>query len=373
MEPLKNMYNAKFFESFCQIIQQVVPSFDSKKFLIAVQDNEWKNRELKQRIRHISNVLHSFLPGPFKNQAKLICKVILLLKKKQVQENSFPYICLPDFIEVYGLEDPDTSLTAMETITSFISCEFAVRPFLLMEQEKVMRYMLGWSTHADQNVRRFSSEGCRPRLPWGKAIPALKANPSPILPILENLKDDPSLFVRKSVANNINDIAKDHPDIVIGLIKRWKGKSKGTDWILKHGSRTLLRKANPQIYKQFGLLENHAGRIRDFGLDKKSIRLGETIQLAFSLENSGKSSQLLRVELGVYYIKSNGIAARKLFKIADKFFDPGVSYVFKRKLNFKDLTTRKHYTGEHAVAIVVNGKELGKKTFLVKSQATKSV
>jgi 3-methyladenine DNA glycosylase AlkC len=365
MEPLKNMYNAAFFESLTSVFTSVSAAFNKAAFMKAVYSDEWEKKELKQRIRHVSICLGHSLPGTYHQQTDIICKVTRKLLKTGVAHNSFPYICLPDFLEVHGLDDIDTSLAAMETITQFISCEFAIRPFLLNDQKKVMKKMVEWSTHTNQNVRRFSSEGCRPRLPWGKAIPSLKLDPQPILPILNNLKNDPSEFVRKSVANNINDIAKDNPEIVIQLIRKWKGKSKNTDWILKHGARTLLRKADPDVYKLFGLSGTHDCEISQFKVNKSSIRVGDDIQVGFTLTNNSETAELFRIELGVYYIKATGKSSRKLFKMSENTFKAGVDYHFKRKISFKDLTTRKHHPGNHAVSIVVNGTELETKTFTV--------
>ncbi len=137
-----------------------------------------------------------------------------------------------EYVENFGLEHYDISMSAMEFITQFISCEYAIRPFIIRYPGKAMKQMLQWSKHESLHVRRFSSEGCRPRLPWAMALPALKKDPTLILPILENLKDDSSEFVRKSVANNLNDIAKDNPDTVLGIVKRWQGNS--TPYRLDH-------------------------------------------------------------------------------------------------------------------------------------------
>lgn len=361
MEPLKNVYSPAFLQTLVNFIGNQVPAFDGPGFLHAVLAKGWPDMELKQRMRHISHCLKQFLPGDYQRQLAVVCGVIDELRQSTVKQNSFAWICLPDFVEEYGLENVDASLDAMEKITAFISCEFAVRPFLLAEPAKVMKRMLKWSKHADANVRRFSSEGCRPRLPWGKAIPSLKKDPAPILPILENLKADPSEFVRKSVANNINDIAKDNPDVVLQLIRSWKGGSPLTGWILKHGSRTLLRKANADVYKEFGLSAVHDCKVNAFKLAPKSVSLGDTLDIRFMLNNEASKPQLFRVELGVYYVKSSGKPTRKLFKLTEKTFDPAVSYPFKRKLSFADLTTRKHYAGRHAVAVVVNGIEVDKK------------
>jgi 3-methyladenine DNA glycosylase AlkC len=368
MEPLKNIYNDHFFRSMIRVVMAVVPGFNKNDFIAAIHEGEWQQLELKQRIRHISTTLGKYLPGNYHEQVATICAILNYLQHEPVRQNSFPWLFLPDFLEVYGLDDMKTSLDAMEVITAYISCEFAVRPFLLADPDVVMKKMMKWSKNANENVRRFSSEGCRPRLPWGKAIPSFKKDPSPIIPLLANLMDDPSEFVRKSVANNINDIAKDHPDIVLGIIKKWKGKSKNTDWILRHGARTLLRKADPGIYQQFGLSGRHDCELSKFTLSKKSISLGKSLDLEFSLNNKATVKQLFRVELGVYYMKSGGSTTRKLFKITENTFEPATIYKFKRRIDFTDLTTRKHYAGKHAVSIVVNGKELQTKHFNVTPQ-----
>jgi 3-methyladenine DNA glycosylase AlkC len=365
MEPLKNIYNDVFFKSMMKVVTTTVPAFKTNEFLAAIHKGEWQQLELKQRIRRISTLLGDFLPGNYVQQVDTICAMIKYLQNQPVKQNSFPWLFLPDFLEVYGAGDIRTSLNAMEIITAYISCEFAVRPFLLTDPETVMKKMVRWSKHSNENVRRFSSEGCRPRLPWGKAIPSFKKDPSPIFPILENLMDDSSEFVRKSVANNINDIAKDHPEVVLNLIKKWKGKSKNTDWILRHGARTLLRKADAGIYNQFGLSGIHDCELNKFTLSRKSIPLGKAIELEFSLSNKASAKQLFRVELGVYYMRSGGSTSRKLFKITENTFEPATTYKFKRRIDFTDLTTRKHYPGKHAVSIVVNGKELETKSFNV--------
>ena len=138
-------------------------------------------------------------------------------------------------------------MKAIEFITQFITCEFAVRPFLLKYGDKMMNQMRAWSLHKSHKVRRLASEGSRPRLPWAMAIPALKKNPMPVLTILENLKNDPSESVRRSVANNLNDISKDRPGMVLKIANAWKGQNKETDAIVRHGCRTLLKHGHPEV------------------------------------------------------------------------------------------------------------------------------
>lgn len=365
MEPLKNIYNAAFFGQLCSGIEASIPSFDKKAFLKQIYADNWEQKELKQRMRHIAVTLHSWLPGKFTSQLKLLLSIIRSIRRSSGSINSLAYMLFPDFIELYGIDYPDQSLKAMEEITGFASCEFAVRPFILRYPDQVAAQMLQWTDHPDHHVRRFASEGIRPRLPWAIAIPALKKDPSPIIPILEKLKNDSSEYVRKSVANNLNDIAKDNPQVVIGLARKWKGISKETDWVIKHGCRTLLKKADASIYTIFDLRQETNASISKLKLDKTKLRIGDDLNFSFDLINSADTATKLRVEFAVYYIKSNGNQSRKLFKISENNYEAKSTYAFRKKLSFKDLTTRIHYAGKHRLAIVVNGREMGGKDFLL--------
>lgn len=360
-ELLKNVYDQSFLQTFTRTVKTVVPQFDRGGFATAVFDNTWDNLELKQRMRRLSTVLHSHLRSDFPQQVTMLFRIVDALGKQGIK-GGFAYLFLPDFLEQYGLNDLNTSLHAMEHITQFASCEFAIRPFLMAHQEGVMAQMLAWSRHPHASVRRFSSEGCRPRLPWAMAIQALKKDPSPVIPILENLKGDDSLFVRKSVANNLNDIAKDHPDIVATLVKSWKGISPETDWIIRHGCRMLLKKANASAYKLFGLRADTDCSVRNLQLSAGSIKIGDRLGFSFGIK-TGKVAARLRLEYAVYYRKANGKESRKVFQITEKVFEPDQTYVFKKEQRFQDFTTRKHYPGYHKLAVVLNGQEVAEKSF----------
>lgn len=357
-EPLKYVYSPAFIESLTVSLKQVYPSLNKKGFIAAVFDSDWDNRELKQRMKHLAHVLHQFLSADYSSNIATIIDWVHLLKSQRDNHQSFEYLFLAEYVEIYGQHDVTLSMKAIEEITQYTSCEFAIRPFLIKHPEKVMKYMLKWSKHKHASVRRFSSEGCRPRLPWGMALPAFKKDPSLILPILENLKEDESLYVRKSVANNLNDIAKDNPDVVIELIKRWQGNSPHTDWIIKHGARTLLKKAHAEVLGLFGLQTNLTCSISNLTFVKNKIKIGETLSFAFDLDTDSQKESKLRIEFAVYYVKAGGKPSRKLFKITENTYQKGKRISFSKQLSFKDLTTRKHYAGKHAIAIVVNGNEL---------------
>ncbi|MCC5940210.1 MAG: DNA alkylation repair protein, partial [Balneolaceae bacterium] len=224
--------------------------------------------------------------------------------------------------------------------------------------------MLNWSRHHHSHVRRLASEGCRPRLPWAMALPRFKKDPAPILPILENLKDDPSEFVRRSVANNLNDISKDHPKLVLEIGKRWIGADVNRDKIIKHACRTLLKSGDVRALELFGFLEPSDIEILHFECDS-SVNMGKHLKFSFIVKNGGKKRSKVRIEYGIDYMKSNGSTNRKIFQISETVLKSGESKEFMRTQSFKKLTTRKHYPGRHALAILVNGRELVKSGFMV--------
>jgi 3-methyladenine DNA glycosylase AlkC len=364
-EPLKNLYSKVYVDTMLDSLGQVYPSIDKKAFRQTLFNKDWERSELKQRMRRLAVVLNQYLFNDYKQDIELIVTWVHQLKGHSKSAQSFEYLFLAEYVDLFGQNDVDLSLKAIEEITQFTSCEFAIRSFIINNPKKVMAYMLKWSKHKNANVRRFASEGCRPRLPWGTAIQTFKKDPTMVFPILENLKNDPELYVRKSVANNLNDIAKDNPNLVIEFIQKWKGTSEHTDWILKHGSRTLLKKANAEVLALFDLNTTLTCKVVEFRLAKPKIKLGDTLQFSFTLNPILKKSTKLRIEFAVYYVKATGKSSRKLFKITENTFEKGQQVSYTKGLSFKDLTIRKHYAGKHKIALVVNGNELAELDFML--------
>ncbi len=225
--------------------------------------------------------------------------------------------------------------------------------------------MLKWTKHSHPSVRRLASEGCRPRLPWGVALPLFKKDPSMILPILESLKDDPSDFVRRSVANNLNDIAKDNPDIVLSIAGRWKGRSVHADRLIRHACRNLLKKADPVALSLFGLTTTPGCSVDELKLRSKNIRIGESLHFSFQVRTNEDHSGPLRLEYIITYAKANNKFSDKVFQIAEGVFSAGQVVTYNRKQSFADRTTRKHYVGEHRVTVTVNGVPMAAASFTV--------
>ena len=373
-EPFKNMYNEQFFDRFTKDLKLVIKDFDAREFVSQIMDNEWENRELKQRCMHITTILKKFLPADYKEAIAKILELLDYVKNAQpdfskIDDTKFGLTLeygpvLDNYVEQYGLDDYETSVKAIEKITQFTSCEFSVHPFIIKYPDEMMQQMLVWSKHEHWGVRRLASEGCRPRLPWAMALPNLKENPAPIIPILENLKNDPARFVRLSVANNLNDIAKDNPQTVIDLVKRWQGESKEVDWIIKHGSRTLLKQGNPEMMELFGFNSTAKSiRIENFQISIPEVKVGDSLEFSFNLLNKSNKRTKIRLEYGIYYQKANGTLTKKVHKISEKEYAENSTTQITRKHSFRVVTTRKLHPGLHQVAVIINGNEFEKYDF----------
>ncbi|MBG6233862.1 3-methyladenine DNA glycosylase AlkC [Pedobacter sp. CAN_A7] len=353
---LKNLYGTAFYVSVATALSKVLPAFDSVKFKSLIFNEQFQHMELKERMRHTTLVLHEFMPAQFTAAVPVIYKLINELRQMGRGEDELAFIFLPDYLEVYGIDDFQASVPALEFVTQFVSCEFAVRPFLIKYFDQMMEQMKLWSRHESAKVRRLATEGSRPRLPWAMAIPQLKKDPALILPILENLKNDPSESVRRSVANNLNDISKDNPEVVLLLAKEWLGHSKETDAIMKHGCRTLLKQGHADILSHYGL-DTEGLLVTDFKMKTPLVMMGDAMAFSFSIQNTNTASKTIRLEYGLFYKKANGTLARKVFKISERIYKAGERVVIERKQSFRPITTRVFYPGEHQLSLIINGEE----------------
>ncbi|MEA9412278.1 DNA alkylation repair protein [Flavobacterium sp. PL02] len=353
---IKDIYSIAFYENFTDCVAKVIPDFDKQHFMNLIFDADFVNKEWKDRMQHTTIVLHEFMPKDFGKAVLTIENIIENLKKNKFTDGNLAFIFFADYIEKYGIDDFKTSAKAFVMITQFISCEFAVRPFIIKYHQDMIDEMIKWSLHENHHVRRLASEGSRSRLPWAMAIPALKKDPTPILPILENLKTDSSEYVRRSVANNLNDIVKDNPEIVLDIAAKWQNISPETDAIIKHGSRTLLKQGNVDILKHYGL-ESTNILLSEFEIGTPKVKIGEYLEFQFSLNNANSESKTIRLEYAVYYQKSKGHLAKKVFKISERIYQPNQLVKIKRNQSFKIITTRVFHLGKHQLSIIINGTE----------------
>ncbi len=354
---LKDIYSPGFYDHFSDAVRQVMPSFDKAQFLQLIFDKNWENKELKDRMKHTALVLKKFLPESFEAAADTIQNIIIELRQRQTREQSVEFMFFPDYIEKFGIEHFNTAIKTFEFVTQFTSCEFAVRPFIIKYGDKMIKQMESWSLHESHHVRRLASEGSRPRLPWAIALPELKNDPNPILPILEKLKTDPSEYVRRSVANNLNDISKDNPELVIKIAKQWKGCGKETDAIIKHGCRTLLKQGHSEILSYYQLSGSDKIQVEDFRIDTPNIEIGGDLHFSFKLTNNESAHQTVRIEYAIYYLRQNGQHSKKVFKISERTMRQNEEINFRKRQSFRVITTRKFYPGPHKLSVIINGQE----------------
>lgn len=358
------MFTQEVVKETAEVIKDVVSDFNSNSFLEKVFDGIWGERELKQRYQHIAEVLWGFMPSDYSTCVDYLIEISVRLGEREHHKTygAFPYMFLPTCIEFYGLEDFKNSIRGLETITQLVSAEFAIRPFYVKYPDEMLAQTKIWVKHKNEHVRRLASEGSRPALPWGIALNQYKKDPLPLIPILEALNNDSSLYVRKSVANNLNDISKTHVELVVNTAKNWVGKTEHTDWIVKHGCRTLLKAGNPEIMNVFGYGESKNYNFGRFNLDNK-VKMGEELSFSFSIENTTKKPVKTRVEYAVYFLRKNETHNSKVFMISDTEMDGASKANFIKKYSFKPISTRKYYKGSHKIAILVNGVEMENKEF----------
>jgi len=345
-ELIKNCFNKKFITSLASEIQAYHPAFDKKSFSKAVFDKDWDKKELKDRMRHISLTLGDHLPENYK-------KAVTILKKITPTSNGFEYMLFPDFIEVFGLEHYSESIKALEHFTKQSSSEFAVRPFIIKYKTKMMRQMAIWASSDNHHVRRLASEGCRPRLPWAMSLPEFKQNPKQIIKIISKLRNDESEYVRRSVANNLNDISKDHPDVTFDIANKWIGKNANTDRLVKHACRTLLKKGEPHVLKLFGFAQPQHIQTDDLTCTRK-LNIGDNLIFSFNINSKKKPLGQCRVEYAINFVRENKKLSRKVFKISEGKYNTKHKNIHK-KHSFKLITTRKYYPGLHKLTIIING------------------
>jgi 3-methyladenine DNA glycosylase AlkC len=341
---------------FADAIEGQFPGFNKKHFLDLMSGEVFEKKELLDKMKHTTQCLHDTLPQSYK-------KALEALKKAAPHVKGFEAMALPDFVATYGMEEWDLSMEALGYFTKYYSSELAIRPFLDKNPEKGMAYMLAWAEDEDPKVRRLASEGCRPRLPWAMALPKFKKDPSLILPILEKLKEDSSEDVRRSVANNLNDISKDNPDLALEICEKWRGQSDDVDKIVKHACRTLLKAGNKRALAIFGYGDPSLISVKNLKLDKENLNIGDYLLFSFDLAVAQKNK--VRLEYAIYFVKATGKLSKKVFKITEKEVEAG-THSLSRKQVFQEQTTRKHYPGIHQIAIIVNGEEKAKAVFELK-------
>ncbi len=361
---MKEGLAAPAIERIAKALALVLDDFDAAGFRCDAMEGI-DGLELKERVDHVIEVLGGYLPSKFSAAADVLIKLSAVWERGDPDDplRGFAVWPLTDYVAVYGLNAPKKALKVMEVLTPFFSAEFAIRPFIEKHPELVMAHLQGWVGHKDDHVRRLVSEGTRPRLPWGIRLGAFVVDPTPALPLLDQLRLDESQYVQRSVANHLNDIAKDHPDLVVDICSRWQREDRGkSDWVISHGTRTLVKAGHPRVFALLGYTESPEIDVEKIVLSGRKILLGGS--LAFSAHvKSHKDRQKCVIDYVVHYQKANGQLAPKVFKLKNVTLSRGEQLVLEKGVSFKKISTRKFHLGPHALAIQINGIEKARVEF----------
>ncbi len=261
------------------------------------------------------------------------------------------------FIELYGLDKPEVSLDAIEELTRAFTGEWAVRPYLERYPELTMSRVHEWADSNSHNVRRLASEGIRPRLPWAKVHTPFVADPSPIIPILDRLYDDESLFVRKSVANNLKDIGRTHPELALATATRWADSgAPHAEWVVERGLRGLIKQGHGEALELAGFSSPTAITMTrpEF---PHAVGIGEKATLSASLTNTADVAVNVLAEYRLHFLKKNGTRKPSVFRLGKYTLEPGETRVVTKTHPFRVTSTRIYYPGTQALSLVINGRE----------------
>lgn len=359
---LKNELGRTSLEELAELVKLTWPQFLQQSFVNEALKG-LETLELKARVLHIAQALKRHLPEQFEETARILLKAPDFWQQKSARNWSH-YAVWPliDYVGLYGLEHPEIALSVLERLTPLFTAEFAIRPFLEQDFELTHQQLMRWTQHKDEHVRRLASECIRPRLPWASQLPALRADPSPLWPILERLKTDPSLYVRRSVANNLNDISKDHPEQVMTVCRDWlKAADAHTRWVVRHGLRTLVKEGRDDVYPLLGFSPELKLKEALLVLSAAEIRVGDT--LSFSLTVTTTEAQKLVLDYRVGYAGKEGRCRWKVFKWKTIETQKNTAQTLHKSQLFQPLSTRQLYPGKHLIECLLNGQVVARAAF----------
>ncbi|NOT94819.1 MAG: DNA alkylation repair protein [Nitrospira sp.] len=358
-EPLKNHFGPTIPRTIAEMIVAVYPAFPKAQFLRTSLKN-YEPLELMPRGRHIARALRQHLPDDYEEAIEILLASLGPDVPKQASDGGMaPFLYMPHtmFVQDYGLDHFEPSMRAQYELTQRFTAEFSIRPFLERHREATLARLTQWATDPSPDVRRLVSEGTRPRLPWAPRLRDFQADPQPVLALLDLLKDDPDLYVRRSVANNLNDIGKDHPALLAETAKKWmKNATEERRWLIRHALRSAVKRGEPGALHVLGAGHEANVVVRQRSITPSKVRLGQSVTVAFELKNAQSKPQRVMVDFQIHFVKANGSTSPKVFKLKMIELAPRASVSLKKTVSLKPMTTRRHYPGPHRVDILLNGR-----------------
>jgi 3-methyladenine DNA glycosylase AlkC len=356
-EPLKNHYGPDIPRRIGEMIATAWPAFDKKRFVADALDG-YEPLELKQRAQHIAKAMSAHLPKDFPTAVEILLASLGPVLAETESFGMAPFLYFPHiiFVAEHGLDHFEESMRAQHALTQRFSAEFSIRSFLEKHPTPTLARLREWTTDESPHVRRLVSEGTRPRLPWAPRLRDFMRDPAPVLSLLELLKDDPQLYVRRSVANNLNDIGKDHPEILTAVAKQWlRDATPERQWVVRHALRSAVKRGEVGALDAMGYGGKAKVEIGNVAISPKRAVMGGAVTIAFDVANTRRQPQHVLVDFRIHFVKSNGKSSPKVFKLKELDLAPRETVSLSKKVSLKEMTTRKHYPGRHVVDVVING------------------
>ena len=356
-EPLKNQFGENIPRKIAAMISAVYPTFKTDAFVANVME-DYEPLDLMARGRKIAHTLRRYLPEDYPQAAEILIASLDSPLDHTDRVGMAPFLYLPHtmFVAEYGLDHFEISMRAQYELTQRFPAEFSIRPFIEKYPEATLNRLRDWATDPNVHVRRLVSEGTRPRLPWASRLRAFQRDPRPTLALLELLKDDPDLYVRRSVANHLNDIGKDNPDILVETARNWLTEAPPERrWLIRHALRSSVKRGDKEALGILGFENEVSVTVRNGSVTPPQIAQGGSVTIAFEITNEGESRQSLVVDFRIHYIKANGKANPKVFKLKTVTLAPQETISLQKTVTLKEMTTRKHYPGIHQIDLLLNG------------------
>lgn len=373
-EPFKNLINREGVAAMRRHLARAWPAFDGARFEALALDG-LESLELKARAQHLCTALEATLPDDFDTAARVLEASLLPVRgDEELGEMrtgdaglaGWPLWPMTEFVARRGLGAPERALRCLHALTQRFTAEWAVRPFIVAHPELAFATLRRWTRDPSPHVRRLASEGSRPRLPWGLQLKGLITDPSPTLPLLEALLDDRSEYVRRSVANHLNDIAKNHPQLVVDwVLRHLPDASPERRALLRHASRTLIKQGDVRMLKAWGLGRRYAGSAV-LSITPKKLRVGESLAMTLELRSSARRAQPLVIDYAVHHVKANGERTPKVFKGWTLTLAPGEARTLTKTHSMREVTTRRYHAGRHALDLRINGQVVAEAEFDLK-------
>ncbi len=358
--PLKDSYGPEVPARIAGMVAAADPAFPADGFLRDALDG-YEELELTGRARHVAAALARHLPADYgRAVATLVASLGPPLGDPETERMGMaPFAYLPYVVYVadHGLGHWEASMQAQHAITQRFTCELSVRAFIDAEPGRTLARLGEWTGDPSLHVRRLVSEGTRPRLPWAPRLHRFVDDPSPVLPLLEALRDDPSGYVRRSVANNLNDISKDHPRLVTGLAARWLADAPPERRaMVRHALRTLVKAGDPAALDALGAGPAPALTVDGLAVEPSPARIGGSMTVRLRVTNAGAGPARAIVHLRVHFVTARGGTSPKVFVVRELDLGPGASAELSKTVSLRQHTTRTHHPGEHRIEAVVNGR-----------------